>query len=208
MRFPLGIASGVREADNRPSMWSRLAGVLVLLALPVAVVAEVSTVANPVYHGGLDVGPLRGTIALCRHCDGSASVIAGPWILSPVNESNGVFPAAEPIVLAIGEESFRLEPGMVRSNRKGTLFSYRAPRGLRRGIRYLRMRLQPDGSFAFRFALRDIDLSSMKITDPVCKPFALIVGDDDGFISLDLTSRSFSRRLAVRGSCVSDWPWQ
>lgn len=178
-----------------------------LLALPIVAAAQVSTgPASPVYHGGLTIRPAHGVI---NEDTGSASFTAGPWVLSPVNESNGVFPSQEPILIAIGEESFRIEPGMVKANRKGRKFTYRAPRGLTRGIRQLRIQLQRDGSYAFRFSLRNVDLSRMRISDPVCVPMALIIGDDDGFSGVDLTSNGFSRRLTVRGRCdVGDsWPW-
>jgi hypothetical protein len=188
-------------------MWARLAGIVTVLALPVVAAAQVSTgAANPVYHGGLEIRPAHGII---NQTTGAASFAAGPWTLSPVNESNGVFPAQEAIVIALGEENFRLEPGMVKASRNGRRFSYRAPKGLTRGVRWLRIRLQRDGSYAFRFALRNVDLSRMRISDPVCVPMALIVGDDDGFTGVDLTSSGFTRRLTVRGACdIGDqWPW-
>ena len=187
-------------------MWSWLARVALLVTLPVVAAAQVSTSAIPVYHGGLTIRPAHGVI---NEDTGSASFTAGPWVLSPVNEANGVFPSQEPILIAIGEESFRLEPGMVQANRKGRRFTYRAPKGLTRGIRQLRIQLQRDGSYAFRFSLKNVDLSRMRISDPVCVPMALIVGDDDGFTGVDLTSNGFSRRLTVRGRCdnVDSWPW-
>jgi len=187
-------------------MGSCLARVALLVLLPVAAAAQVSTSAIPVYHGGLTVRPAHGVI---NENTGRASFSVSNWVLSPVNESNGVFPSQEPILIAIGEESFRIEPGMVKATRKGRRFTYRAPKGLTRGIRQLRIQLQKDGSYAFRFTLKNVDLSRMRISDPVCVPMALIIGDDDGFSGVDLTSNGFSPRLTVRGRCdnVDSWPW-
>jgi len=54
-----------------------------------------------------------------------------------------------------------------------------------------------------------VDLSQLVLSNPVCQPLAVIVGDDDGFTGADLMTRpAFSRHVAVPRACsVNTWPW-
>ena len=49
------------------------------------------------------------------------------WRLGLREDSNGIFPDQEPIVVALGEESFRLEAGSLTRSRNGKVFRYQAP---------------------------------------------------------------------------------
>jgi hypothetical protein len=192
-----------------PSMWRRS---LVAITLGVLFVhpaaAQVSTSAVPVFHGTLDVKrPAHGTI---NRRTGQVSLRVTSWAFKPVESSNGVFPAQEPVIVALGEDSFRIEAGGLKARRRGTLFVYRAPHSTNRGVRRLRIWSKKDGTYGVSFVLGGADLSRLNIEDPVCVPLALIVGDDDGFTGVTIGSTSFvSHRISIPSSCSAgnDWPW-
>lgn len=79
-----------------------------------------------------------------------------------------------------------------------------------RAVTYFRLTPQADGTYLVRFKLRGLDLSRLLVEDPVCTPFAVIIGDDDGFSGVAITSPSFrSPRVAIPSNCDigDDWPW-
>ncbi len=163
---------------------------------------------EPTYHGALQIRPARGVI---DQGTGIANLSVKRWRFVPQDASNGIAFDQEPVLLTISENElkneFRLEPGALRRTRKGRRFLYRDP-SVRRGIRVLRIDARRDGSYLVAFALRGVNLSRLVSQDPVCLPFALIVGDDDGFIGLQFES-NFTRRLRIKptGCAVEDWPW-
>jgi len=170
--------------------------------------AQISTSAVPIFHGTLDVNqPAGGTL---DRKTGQVKLRVNRWMFMPVAGSNGIFPSQEPVLVALGEDSFRLEPGSLVSLHGGRVFAYRAPKSVKRGVRKIRIWPQPDGTYRLRFTLIGADLSRLNIEDPVCVPLAVIVGDDDGFSGVTVTSPSFtSRRIAIPGPCNAggDWPW-
>lgn len=134
--------------------------------------------------------------------------------------SNGIFPA-ERVDIAVGtssHNSFFLPPGSLISQHRGKVFTYRAPRGTVRGIRTLRITrvgaADQDGIFRnyrLNFTLTGVLLPDLLIkTQPDCMPFAVIVGDDDGFSGVQLAEPHLSgRRFTIKSSCIpgGDWPW-
>jgi hypothetical protein len=170
--------------------------------------AQISTSAVPIFHGTLDVNqPAGGTL---DRKTGQVKLRVNRWMFMPVAGSNGIFPSQEPVLVALGEDSFRLEPGSLVALHGGRVFAYRAPKSVKRGVRKIRIWPQPDGTYRLRFTLIGADLSRLNIQDPVCVPLAVIVGDDDGFSGVTVTSPSFrSRRIAIPGPCNAggDWPW-
>ena len=170
--------------------------------------AQISASAVPIFHGTLDVNqPAGGTL---NRTTGQVKLKVSRWTFTPGADSNGIFPSQEPVVVALGEDSFRLEPGSLTALRGGRLFAYRAPKTVQRGVGRLRIWPQQDGTYRLRFTLIGADLSRLNIQDPVCVPLAVIVGDDDGFSGVTVTSPSFhSRRIGIPSACNAggDWPW-
>jgi hypothetical protein len=169
---------------------------------------------RPVFHGFLDVSPVRGRITNLDQL--TANLDVRGWLFLPTPESNGVFPEREDVVIALGENKFTVPSGAVQANGKATRFSYRAQmRPGESGIRSVRIVRKPDngplaGWYAVQFKLRGLDLRELYDQDPVCLSMAFIVGDDDGFSGIELTRKTFqSRRFRVRGACDSNnsWPW-
>jgi hypothetical protein len=188
----------------------RIAVTLLVALAAASASAQPVTTATPVNHGQLDVHPARGTI---DPVTGMATLKAHDWRFLPVYPSpDGVYPAQEPIVIALSENNFYLPAGAVKASRHGTLFRYRAPRHAgSRGIRSLRLMQRQKGIYLLSFTLTGVDLSQLTIADRACVPMAFIVGDDDGFNGASLRRPSFtSRTLLVPGGCPldnSEWPW-
>ena len=170
-----------------------------------------TTSATPVFHGTLALRPAKGRID--RKHGGLGTIKAKQWSLTPYDGSNGICVDQEPIVITIGsgEEAWRLDPGMLKAAKNGKSWSYRA-KGKQpvRSLRSLKIRLQDDGSYTIAFVLTGVDMSQLNSEDPVCQPFAFIIGDDDGFTGLNLTSPTFfSPRVTVpQDPCTpNSWPW-
>jgi hypothetical protein len=192
---------------------SRATALLVLvtmLALAPAGTArgDISPTANPIYHGVLRVTPASGTI---DRKTGNAVVSVKRWVMI-INtaESDGIYPAQEPIIVALGADSFYLPAGAMRPSRNGKRFTYKAHLAKdARGIRSLTIRQQLDGSYAVGFKLVGVDLSRLLFEDPTCMATAVIVGSDDGFSGVAITSPTFtSKRLRLPEPCTAQaWPW-
>lgn len=177
-----------------------------LLAPPSATFAQSGGV-SPLYHGILEVRRSRGLI---HPQTGSAKLKVSGWTLRTSGDSNGVSPDREPILIAIGEQTFRLQSGDLKASARGRRFSYRAPSEVRRGVRSLRMRARRDGSYRLTLKLFDLDLSRLILNSPSCVPMAIIIGDDDGFSGAIFDRRSVANsRLTVVGPCTpeEDWEW-
>lgn len=180
---------------------------VVVLSLPGIATAEISETLTPKYHGALQPQPVSGRI---DPETGISRLVVKGWLLRPAVDSNGVFPADEPVLVAIGEESFRIDKGLLRPSRRGRRFFYRSAGSVQRGVRSMRLRLRPNGDYDVRLVLFNLSLGRLLFDYPQCVPMAVIVGDDDGFTGVDLDRKSFtSRRLMVRGGCVpeEDWVW-
>jgi hypothetical protein len=168
--------------------------------------AQVSQGATPIYHGLLFMRPSHGSI---DPETGSAEVKARRWRLVLTPDSDGIYPDLEPVVVAIGENTFMLPAGTLHASRRGRVFSYRALRTDTQAFRSFRIRRRRDGSYAVRFVVRGVDLSKLVLQDPLCLPTAVIVGDDDGFSGVTYSRPGFeSRRLLIPSKCAVDsWPW-
>jgi hypothetical protein len=159
-------------------------------------------------HGKLVVNHAgRGTIDLSS---GSASFKLTGLDLMPAHDSDGINPATETITIGITEERFLIPAGQLKASRNGKRFRYKAQTD--RGVQFLDLRKRPDGSFRVGLKLAGVDLSSLVISQPpLCLPFAVIIGNDDGFsgISFDLPNPYPSRRLSIPGFCTdaASWPW-
>ena len=190
-------------------MWKPAALALALTLAAATARAQISTSATPVYHGTLRI--LRPGVGTFDTATGIGTLRVRRWQLELNGDSNGIFPDHEPAVLALGDESFRLDAGSVKRSRNGKVFRYRAPpEAGQRGIRSFRIaRRRTSGIYVVSFTLIGVDLSQLVLENPVCRPLAVIVGDDDGFTGADLMTRpAFSRHLAVPRACpVNTWPW-
>jgi hypothetical protein len=183
---------------------------IALLLASASAYAQPSTGVSAVYHGSIVVKPSRGRL---DRENGNAKLKVGPWPFKLSTGSNGIFPDQEAILIDIGDDpGFYLPAGTLRPIRKGRSFVYRAKRKTAgpRSVMSFRLDTQPDGTYIVRFKLRGLDLSRLLVEDPVCSPFAVIIGDDDGFSGVAITSPSFqSPRVAIPSDCdIGDaWPW-
>ena len=191
---------------------SGLIAILPLLLLASATgesAAQVPGIAKPVFHGILGVGPARGSID--RHTGTGVITVHGwPFSLNP--DSNGMQADREAILIALGDDSFVVPAGSLHSSHNGRTFTYRGPhsRGWR-GVRSLQLHHDPRNAFfTVAFTVSGVDLSQLNQEDPLCRPLAVIVGDDDGFSGVVLTSPSFaSRHVSIPRACDTgnSWPW-
>jgi len=177
------------------------------LALGV-ILANAAQAQTQLTHGKLRVNHAgRGTIDLSS---GSASFKLTGLDLIPDATSDGINPATETVTIGISEERFLIPAGQLKTSRNGKRFRYKAKTD--RGVQLLDMRKRPDGSFRVSLKLAGVDLSSLVISQPpICLPFAVIIGNDDGFsgVSFDLPNPYPSRRLSIPGFCTdaASWPW-
>lgn len=184
--------------------------VVALLAVLAAAGAQAQPAVQPVYHGCLEVRAAGGPF---DRVTGDARLRVPRWrfILTP--DSNGIFPAAEQILIAIGENQAAIDPGAMRVSRNGKVFTYRGPEDAPQpAIRRLRIKERKDGSYGVRFTLTGLRFQDLVTSDPLCLPGAIIVGDDDFFAGIKLVRPgSFlrSKRFAIPSDCEigSDWPW-
>jgi len=116
-------------------MW-KLAAMAVALTLgAVTARAQISTSATPIYHGTLRI--LRPAVGTFDTSTGIGTLRVRSWQWDLKQGSNGIFPDKEPIVVALGDESFRLDPGKLERSRNGKVFRYRASTS--RGISLFRI---------------------------------------------------------------------
>jgi hypothetical protein len=195
-----------------------MARVLVLALLVIGArgaVAQIVSPPTPIYHGALGFLPAKGKIDRTTGI-ASLKVRHARFVLSPT--SDGVFPDREPILVALGANDFSLAAGMLKASHGGKVLSYRAPRNDPSDLRSFRIWQivgpgaagASKGAYGIRFTLRDLNLALLDVQDPLCLPMAVIVGDDDGFSGVQLTSPSFqSRRFSIPRDCDTGggWPW-
>ncbi len=141
---------------------------------------------------------------------GSASFRLNALDLILANDTDGIDPATETVTIGISEERFLIPSGQLKASRNGKRFRYKAATD--RGVQLLLMRKRPDGSYRIDVKLTGVDLSSLIVSQPpLCLPFAIIVGNDDGFsgVRFDLPKPYPSRRLSIPGFCTdtAEWPW-
>ena len=178
--------------------------------------AVAQLVSPPTNHGVLGFLPAKGKIDRTTGI-ASLKVQHARLLLSPT--SDGVFPDREPILVALGDNAFSLGAGMLKASHAGKVLSYRAPRnGDPSGILSFRIWQiagpgaagASRGAYGIRFTLRGLNLTLLDVQDPLCLPMAVIVGDDDGFSGVVLTSPSFqSRHYSIPRDCDTGggWPW-
>lgn len=193
----------------RRACWSLLIAMAVLSG--VAGTTRAGTSATPIYHGELGFTPAAGRIDRRPMQGHLATLKVRKWVLHPSAVTNGIDPASEPIVISLGEASWRLDPGMLIAAKNRRQWAYKLARGSKptRAVNSLRVRLEKDGTYSFRFAITGIDGSPLDRFQTVCLPFAFIIGDDDAFSGVTLTSPSFnSTKLRAVELCQApDWPW-
>ncbi len=186
--------------------FARPAGFLLAAAVGISAEAGTPPAVRPVYHGTLKLD--RPAVGSIDRRIGRGVVRVRRWSFKPNDFSNGVFPDREPIVVAFGNDTFAVPDGRIRA--RGRAFAYAAHPLAPSGVRSLRLQPRADGSWLVRFVVAGVDLETLATDDPICIPFAIIVGDDDGFSGVSITSRSFrSSRVAIPSSCTvgGDWPW-
>jgi hypothetical protein len=175
--------------------------------VPAPVAAQVATVADPDFHGEVTL-VTRGRGSLDP--GGEADLKIPRWRIRLTQDSNGIYPDLEPIIIALWDQDFPLPAGALERSRNGKVFAYRARGPLPPGsVRSLRVKLERDGSYLVRFQLAGVNLDRLLLVDRVCAGLAVIIGDDDGFSGVSIRRRSFtSRRLSVPTVCTlgAEWP--
>ncbi|HXJ32682.1 MAG TPA: hypothetical protein VMS22_01465 [Candidatus Eisenbacteria bacterium] len=191
----------------RGTKWSM--GVAIAVASVLIGAAPQRASAQPVNHGRLVIRPGKGRV---DPNTGSAMLSVRRWDFTLSPTTDGISPATEPVIIAIAEETFRIPAGMLKESKSGKRFSYKSRTD--RGVRSFRLILNQDGTYRVRFALAGVDFSRLLLLDrPVieCMPFAVIVGNDDGFsgVKVELLKPAPSARLTIPGFCtdVPGWPW-
>jgi hypothetical protein len=173
--------------------------------------AQRSSTAIPVFHGDLFLARGAGRIDAAS---GAATFSVRHWRVELADGSNGIFPTEEPVVVAFGEDRFRLEAGALEADRKGTRFRFRAAKDANpRGIVAMTIRRLSATAYDVSFRVADVQLFPLTQNAPICMPSAVIVGDDDGFTGVAFDRPGFperrTRRLTVlRKRCTATaWPW-
>src|SRR5437867_8155010 len=126
----------------------RTLGVAVLVLLLGARVASSQAPPGgpPVHHGFLDLVPAGHGVL--NRTTGNATLTVHGWRYIVANDTNGLRPESERLIVAIGQgqNDFYLAPGSLQSSRGGSVFRYRAPRDERKsptGLRSFRMVKHP-----------------------------------------------------------------
>jgi len=168
--------------------------------------------ATPIFHGVLGIRPALGTI---EKNVGIANLRVKGWNLVLAPTSNGISPATEQIIIAVGDsERLVIQAGSVRASRNGKRFTFNDPK-TPRGVRSLKIVQYTKGCvglacYKVSFSLVQIDLSTLVLESPVCTPMAIIIGDDDGFSGVQLARPGLvGSKIRVQSSCndVNNWPW-
>lgn len=156
----------------------------------------------PVYHGVLRINPAR---AILDRSTGTATVNVRNWaLLVNPQDSNGIFPDQEPIIIVIDNDQYYLEPGALKPMRRGKAWVYHSKlTASDRGIKSLMVKKQPDGSYLLRFSLVGVDLSRMIFElEGVCLGTAVTVGDDDAYTGIVLSRKNtVTRRIRIPDEC-------
>lgn len=86
--------------------------------------AACTSSATPVHHGTLVVRPAVGRI---DRGAGLGSFTIKGWTRALAGQSNGVCPDSEPVLITLGtgQQSWRLEPGMLKASRHGRAWTFR-----------------------------------------------------------------------------------
>jgi hypothetical protein len=179
---------------------------LTILCIDIASAANAQT---PVFHGVLRVKP---AVAKLDTSTGTATLKVRGWgLLINPQESNGIFPDREAVLIAIGDnDRFLLEAGALKPNRRGNVWRYVSPGAVERGIKMIDIKLMPDGSYRVRFTLTGVDFSrSLFELQGICMSVAVIVGDDDGFTGISVTRKNErTRTVRIPDECTPQaWPW-
>jgi len=200
----------------------RRSGIATVVALALCVfggrcaIAQVVSPPTPKYHGVLGFLPAKGKIDRTTGI-ASLKVKHARFLLSPV--SDGLFPDREAVLIALGPKNdFSIDAGMLKSSHKGKVLTYSAPKSTTSGILSFRIWQiagpgpagASRGAYGIRFTLKGLNVAQLNVQDPLCLPMAVIVGDDDGFSGVVLTSPSFrSKSFSVPRDCNAgnDWPW-
>ena len=180
-----------------------------LLTILCAEIASAASAQTPVFHGILRVKP---AVAKLDTSTGTATLKVRNWgLLINPQESNGIFPDREAVLIAIGDaDRFLLPGGALKPNRRGNVWRYASPGPVERGIKMLDIKLMPDGSYRVRFTLTGVDFSrSLFELEGVCMSVAVIVGDDDGFTGISVTRKNErTRTVRIPDDCTpKSWPW-
>ena len=192
-----------------PYLGRRLRLALVFLVV-VVVRGETAPDVIPIFHGQLGFTPARGRIDRNRSRGYLATLAVRQWALIPESNSNGISPGTETILVAVGEKSWTLDSTRLFESKRGGTWTYkRKGKPPSDGIQSMRIRRESDGSFSLRFVVAGIDGTPLDTGDPICVPFAFIIGDDDAFTGINLSSPTFSsRKLRVPDLCDADsWVW-
>ena len=188
-------------------MWKDAALAVALTLAAATARAQISTGATPVYHGTLKI--VRPAVGTLDKSTGIGTLRVRGWRWKLKEGSNGIFPTREPLVVALGEDSFRLDAGSLTPSRNRKVFRYSAPHPGPRAFRSFRIARRAGGSYLVSFTLIGLDLSQLVMYNPVCENLAVIVGDDDGFTGVALKTRpAFSPHVAIPHPCKPPaWPW-
>ena len=97
-------------------MW-KPAALPVALTLAAAIArAQISTGATPIYHGTLKI--VRPAVGTLDKSTGIGTLRVRGWRWKLKEGSNGIFPTQEPLVVALGEDSFRLDAAAASRGRQ------------------------------------------------------------------------------------------
>lgn len=180
------------------------------MALALACVLDTSAWAQELTHGKLRV--VRAAKGQINLTSGQASFKIRNWEVILDDESDGVDPANEPLTIGIAEERFLIPAGELRASRNGKRFRYKTVTD--RGVQQLKLVRLSQDTLRINVKLAGVDLSSLTsglIDPPVCLPFAIIIGNDDGFsgVSFDRPKPFPSKLLTIPGFCTdnTEWPW-
>lgn len=179
-----------------------------VLGIALSLALTGSGLAQELAHGQLRVTrAAKGQIDLNS---GQAVFTIRSWEVLLAADSDGIDPTNEPITIGISEERFVIPAGQLRGKPGGKRFRYKAK--VDRGVQQLKLVRTAAGPIRITMKLVGVDLTSLVIADPpVCLPFAVIIGNDDGFsgVSFDRPRPYPSKLLTIPGFCddAQEWPW-
>jgi hypothetical protein len=156
------------------------------------------------FSATLAVRPARGTLDVAT---GAATLAVKRWRLTPAPASDGMDPAAEPIVLALGSDEVTLPAGLVRAVAPGRRYAFR-DNTVARGLKRLKLTRRADGVWLVSLRAVGLDLTPLVNQYPLCLALGIAIGNDQGAsgVDLDRPRGAGSRRLKLRGFCKLDCP--